>query len=74
MSSVYIGIAEEAREEAYKAIGTGINSANRDQVLTDVLIGEMETAFLAARSTRDAVLVEINDAAGATRRRSCRRC
>lgn len=63
MASVYIGIAEEAREEAYKAIGTGINSANRDEVLTDVLVGEMETAFLAARSTRDAVLLEVNDAA-----------
>jgi len=55
MSSVYVGIAEEACEEAYRAIGTGINSANRDAVLTDMLIGEMEAALLTARSVRDAV-------------------
>jgi alkylation response protein AidB-like acyl-CoA dehydrogenase len=60
MASVYVGIAEEAREEAYKAIGTGINSANRDQVLTDVLIGEMETAFLTARAVRDQAIAELN--------------
>jgi acyl-CoA dehydrogenase len=60
MSSVYIGIAEEAREEAYKAIGTGINSANRHPVLTDVLIGEMETAFLAATSIRDRVADDLD--------------
>ena len=60
MSSVYVGIAEEAREEAYKALGTGINSANRDDVLTNMLIGEMETAFLTARSVRDQVVGEIN--------------
>lgn len=60
MSSVYIGVAEEAREEAYKAIGTGINSANRHPVLTDVLIGEMETAFLTAVSVRDQVVGAVN--------------
>jgi alkylation response protein AidB-like acyl-CoA dehydrogenase len=52
-ASVYVGIAEEAREEAYKAIGTGINSANRHEVLTHVLIGEMETSFMTAVSVRD---------------------
>jgi alkylation response protein AidB-like acyl-CoA dehydrogenase len=60
VSSVYLGIAEEAREEAYKAIGTGINSANRHDVLTDVLIGEMEAAFLTARSVRDQVSNELD--------------
>jgi acyl-CoA dehydrogenase len=59
MSSVYVGIAEEAREEAYKAIGTGINSSSRDQVLTDVLIGEMEMHLLTARSVRDQVTAEL---------------
>jgi alkylation response protein AidB-like acyl-CoA dehydrogenase len=61
MASVYIGIAEEARAEAYKAIGTGINSANRHEVLTDVMIGEMETAFLAARMVRDCTVQEVNE-------------
>ncbi len=59
-SSVYLGVAEEAREEAYKAIGTGINSANRHDVLTDVLIGEMEAAFLTARAVRDQVANELD--------------
>jgi alkylation response protein AidB-like acyl-CoA dehydrogenase len=58
-SSVYIGIAEEAREEAYKSIGSGINSASRDPVLTDVLLGEMEAAFLTAVSVRDQVVAAV---------------
>ncbi len=59
-SGVYIGIAEEARAEAYKAIGTGINSANRDEVLTNVLVGEMEAEFLSARAIRDCVVGELD--------------
>lgn len=59
-SSVYLGIAEEARDEAYKAIGTGINSANRHEVLTDVLVGEMETSFLTARGVRDQCAAELD--------------
>jgi alkylation response protein AidB-like acyl-CoA dehydrogenase len=58
-SSVYLGIAEEARDEAYKAIGTGINSANRHPVLTDVLIGEMEAAYMTARYVRDQMADEL---------------
>ena len=58
-SSVYLGIAEEAREEAYKAIGTGINSANRHDVLTDVLVGEMEAAFTTALCVRDQLADEL---------------
>ena len=60
MSGVYLGIAEEARDEAYKAIGTGINSANRHHVLTDVIIGEMELAFVTASAVRDQVVAELN--------------
>jgi len=60
MASVYIGIAEEAREEAYKAIGTGINSANRHDALTDVLVAEMEAALLTATSVRDQVTAALN--------------
>jgi alkylation response protein AidB-like acyl-CoA dehydrogenase len=59
-SSVYLGIAEEARAEAYKAIGGGINSANRDDVLTNVLIGQMEAEFLTARSIRDQAAMELD--------------
>ena len=58
-SGVYLGIAEEARTEAYKAIGTGINSANRDDVLTNMLIGQMEAEFLTARSIRDRVAEDL---------------
>jgi len=59
-SSVYLGIAEEARAEAYKAIGGGINSANRDEVLTNMLIGQMEAEFLTARSIRDQAAMELD--------------
>ena len=59
-ASVYLGIAEEARAEAYKAIGGGINSAHRDEVLTNVLIGQMEAEFLIARSVRDQAAMELD--------------
>lgn len=61
-SSVYIGIADEARQEAYRALGTGINSTFRDQALTDVMIGEMEAAYLTAVSVRDQVTAAIEEA------------
>lgn len=56
VSGVYLGIAEEARAEAYKAIGTGINSSYRDDALTNVLVGQMEADFMAARAVRDDVV------------------
>lgn len=59
-SGVYLGIAEEARVEAYRAIGTGINSSNRDEVLTNMLIGQMEAEFLSARSIRDQAVGELD--------------
>jgi alkylation response protein AidB-like acyl-CoA dehydrogenase len=59
-SGVYLGIAEEARAEAHKAIGTGINSANRADVLTNMLIGQMEAEFLTARAIRDQVATELD--------------
>jgi alkylation response protein AidB-like acyl-CoA dehydrogenase len=55
MSSVYLGIAEEARAEAYKALGTGVNSNSRENVLTHTLIGQMEADYMAAEATRDHV-------------------
>ena len=55
MSSVYLGIAEEARAEAYKALGTGINSNSREDVLSNVLIGQMEADYMAAEATRDCI-------------------
>jgi alkylation response protein AidB-like acyl-CoA dehydrogenase len=58
-SGVYLGIAEEARAEAYRAIGTGVNSSNRDDVLTNMLIGQMEAEFLTARSIRDQAVGEL---------------
>ena len=61
VSGVYLGIAEEARAEAYKAIGGGINSANRDEALTNMLIGQMEAEFLSARSIRDQAAQELDE-------------
>jgi acyl-CoA dehydrogenase len=56
VSGVYLGIAEEARAEAYKTLGAGINSSFRSPALADVLIGEMEAEFLTASSVRDQVV------------------
>ena len=53
VASVYLGLAEEAREEAMKAIGKGINSNSRTDALTDMLIGQMDAEILTARSVRD---------------------
>jgi len=60
VSGVYLGIAEEARAEAYKALGTGINSSNRNQALTDAMIGELEAAFLTASSVLDQVAAALD--------------
>jgi alkylation response protein AidB-like acyl-CoA dehydrogenase len=59
VSGVYLGIAEEAREAAYASLGGGINSNDRDPALTHMLIGEMEAAWMTARSTRDQVVSEL---------------
>lgn len=56
LSGVYLGIAEEARAVALASLGRGRNGAFRDQALTDVLIGELETGYLIAVSTRDQVV------------------
>lgn len=55
ISSVYLGIAEEARDEALRSLGGAINSNQRAIPLTDALIGEMEMDLLIARSVRDRV-------------------
>lgn len=59
-SSVYLGIAGEARDHAYRAIGGGINSANRADALTDMLIGQMEAAYFTARAVRDQAAAELD--------------
>lgn len=59
VSGVYLGIAEEARSEAINASGRGINSSHRDPVLDDVMLGELEAAFLTASAVRDAVAREL---------------
>lgn len=51
VSGVYLGIADRAREAAFDALGTGWNSAHRDQSLTDALIGELEIAHHIAVSS-----------------------
>lgn len=52
VSSVYLGIAEEARAEAHRALGRGINSNSRDEALTDVMLGELEAEYLTALAVR----------------------
>jgi alkylation response protein AidB-like acyl-CoA dehydrogenase len=56
VSSVYLGIAEEARAETYRALGRGRNSSFRAEALTDALVGEMEVEFGTAVAVRDQVV------------------
>jgi alkylation response protein AidB-like acyl-CoA dehydrogenase len=56
VSSVYLGIAEEARAEAYRALGRGGNSSFRAEALTDALVGEIEVEFGTALAVRDQVV------------------
>jgi alkylation response protein AidB-like acyl-CoA dehydrogenase len=56
VSSVYLGIAEEARAEAYRALGRGTNSSFRAEALTHALVGEMEVEFGTALAVRDQVV------------------
>jgi alkylation response protein AidB-like acyl-CoA dehydrogenase len=56
LSGVYLGIAQEARAEGYKALGKGRNSSFRAEPLTDVLIGQLEAAYLTAVAVRDQVV------------------
>jgi alkylation response protein AidB-like acyl-CoA dehydrogenase len=60
LSSVYLGIAEEARAEALRALGTGGNTRFRPAPLTDVLIGQMEAAFQTAQAVRDQVVGQLD--------------
>jgi alkylation response protein AidB-like acyl-CoA dehydrogenase len=53
VSSVYLGIAEEARAEAYRTLGKGGNSSFRAEALTNALVGEMEVEFDTALAVRD---------------------
>ena len=55
-ASVYLGIAEKARVEGLRAVGTGINSSFRTAPLTDLLIGQMETAYATAQAVRDQIV------------------
>jgi alkylation response protein AidB-like acyl-CoA dehydrogenase len=56
VSSVYLGIAEEARAEAYRALGRGGNSNFRAEALTDAVVGAMEVEFSTALAVRDQVV------------------
>ncbi len=61
ITGVYLGIADRARDAAYEAIGTGSNSAHRDQALTDALVGDLEVAHLTADSVFERGLTRIAD-------------
>jgi alkylation response protein AidB-like acyl-CoA dehydrogenase len=59
-ASVYLGIAEEARAEGLRAVGTGINSSFRAAPLTDLLIGQMEAAYATAQAVRDQLVGQLD--------------
>ncbi len=59
-ASVYLGIAEEARAEGLRAVGSGINSTYRAAPLTDLLIGQMEAAYATARAVRDQIVGQLD--------------
>jgi alkylation response protein AidB-like acyl-CoA dehydrogenase len=59
-ASVYLGIAEEARAEGLRAVGTGINSSFRAAPLTDLLIGQMEAAYATAQAVRDQIVGQLD--------------
>jgi alkylation response protein AidB-like acyl-CoA dehydrogenase len=61
LSSVYLGVAEEARAEAYQALGKGGNSSFRAQALTDMLVGQMEVDFRTAVAVRDQVVGALDE-------------
>jgi alkylation response protein AidB-like acyl-CoA dehydrogenase len=60
ISGVYLGIAEEARSLALASLGRGGNSRFRDAALTDMMVGEMEAAFLTASSVHDQVCAQLD--------------
>jgi acyl-CoA dehydrogenase len=62
MSSVYLGVAEEARHHALQSLQRARNSNFRDAVLTDALIGEMEVAYIAGVAARDQLAQQLVDA------------
>jgi alkylation response protein AidB-like acyl-CoA dehydrogenase len=61
MSSVYLGVAEEARRHALQSLQKARNSNFRDGVLTDSMIGEMEVAFVAGIAARDQLTEQLVD-------------
>ena len=62
MSSVYLGVAEEARSLALRSLQKARNSNYRDASLTDAMIGEMEIAFVTAASARDNLTPQLVEA------------
>ncbi len=60
VAGVYLGIAEEARALAHASLGGGMNGRFRNPVLTDVMVGELEAAFLTATSVHDQVCAELD--------------
>lgn len=58
VSGVYLGVAEEARAEALRALSS-TNPQTRNPIFTDVLLGELEVEFFTARAVRDLVVAEL---------------
>lgn len=58
MTSVYVGIADRARESAHESIG-GASFSYRDQALTDSVVGNLEIAHLTASATLEHTLAQL---------------
>lgn len=61
-AGVYVGIADRARDEALAAAGSGRNSAFRDEALTEVLVGQLQTAHFRAEAAHEQGLARILEA------------
>lgn len=64
VSGVYVGVAEEARDLALAAVGRSGNSRFRDDALTDVMVGQLETSLLTATSVHESVVARLDGMGG----------
>lgn len=60
VASVYLGIAEEARAQAHKALAGEARAKSRDPLLTDVLLGELEAEFFTACAVHDQAVAKLD--------------
>ncbi|GIU90050.1 MAG: hypothetical protein KatS3mg010_1149 [Acidimicrobiia bacterium] len=67
---MYVGVAEEARDLALATSGRSGNSRFRDDALTDVMVGQLETSLLTATAVHESALARLDGMGRAPRKRS----